>query len=322
MIVSGKIIFDAFGRKITEYQPETEVYSGTINRNYSNLSWQNPTTYSYDIMDRPIQQNNPDGTHIIYSYNFGQDNFGKICFKTNITDPNGNITEQYKDARNLQTTVVAPMNTITKFIYTPLGQIKTSIDPEGNATHYNYDMLGRLIEREHPDAGITQYQYDIAGNILQKISENSNIEYIYEDGRLSHIHYPGNDEVDVYYEYGAAGSGNESGRLIKQQDASGVQTFWYGNMGELIGNIHTYVVPGGESYTFEMRWNYDSWNRLINIQYPDGELVNYQYDNGGKLIHMNGEKLGEEYHYISEIIYDKFDSRTSIHYGNGTYSEY
>ncbi|MFY9418271.1 MAG: toxin TcdB middle/N-terminal domain-containing protein, partial [Bacteroidales bacterium] len=159
VIVSGKIIFDAFGRKITEYQPETEAYSGTINHNYSNLSWQNPTTYSYDIMDRPIQQNNPDGTNIIYSYNFGQDNFGKTCFKTKIIDPNGNITEQYKDARNLQTTVVAPMNTITKFIYTPLGQIKTSIDPEGNATHYNYDMLGRLIEREHPDAGITQYQY-------------------------------------------------------------------------------------------------------------------------------------------------------------------
>ena len=322
VIVSGKIIFDAFGRKITEYQPETEVYSGTINRNYSNLSWQNPTTYSYDIMDRPIQQNNPDGTHIIYSYNFGQDYFGKKCFKTSITDPNGNVTEQYKDARNLQTTVVAPMNTITKFIYTPLGQIKTSIDPEGNATHYNYDMLGRLIEREHPDAGITQYQYDLAGNILKKISENSDIEYKYGEGRLSHIHYPGNDEMDVYYEYGAAGSGNESGRLIKQQDASGVQTFWYGNMGELVGNIHTYVVPGGEPYTFEMRWMYDSWNRLINIQYPDGELVSYRYDNGGKLIRMNGEKLGEQYHYIDMIIYDKFDSRTSIHYGNGTYSEY
>jgi RHS repeat-associated protein len=93
-------------------------------------------------------------------------------------------------------------------------------------------------------------------------------------------------------------------------------------MGELVGNIHTYVVPGGESYTFEMRWMYDSWNRLINIQYPDGELVSYRYDNGGKLISMNGEKLGEQYNYIDMIIYDKFDSRTYIHYGNGTYSEY
>jgi len=81
-------------------------------------------------------------------------------------------------------------------------------------------------------------------------------------------------------------------------------------------------VPGGEPYTFEMRWNYDSWNRLINIQYPDGELVNYRYDNGGKLMHMYGEKLGEQYNYIREIIYDKFDSRTYIRYGNGTYSEY
>jgi RHS repeat-associated protein len=322
VVVSGKIIFDKLGRQEQVYQPETEVYNGAINHSYSNLSWQNPTTYIYDIMDRPRLQNNPDGTHISYNYGFGVDNFGKICFKTNITDPNGKVTEQYKDARGLQTTVVAPMNTITSFIYTSLGQIKTSIDPEYNSTNYHYDMLGRLIEREHPDAGITQYDYDMAGNIIKKMSENSDINYRYQEGRLSNILYPGNEEMDVYYEYGAAGSGNQSGRLIKQQDASGVQTFWYGNMGELVGNRHTYVVPGGEPYTFEMRWQYDSWNRLINIQYPDGELVNYYYDNGGKLIRMNGAKFGNEYNYINRIFYDKYDSRVHIDYGNSTYSDY
>ncbi|HRZ43041.1 MAG TPA: hypothetical protein P5228_10110 [Bacteroidales bacterium] len=31
---------------------------------------------------------------------------------------------------------------------------------------------------------------------------------------------------------------------------------------ELITNERTFVMPGGsETYTFEMRWAYDSWNR-------------------------------------------------------------
>lgn len=52
------------------------------------------------------------------------------------------------------------------------------------------------------------------------------------------------------------------------QDASGVQEFSYGKMGELIKNIHTFVVPGGDPYTFEMKWKYESWNRIDSIYYP------------------------------------------------------
>lgn len=85
-----------------------------------------------------------------------------------------------------------------------------------------------------------------------------------------------------HYQYGDHHAGNNAGRIIKQQDASGVQTFKYGKLGELIGNIHTFVVPGGETYSFAMNWTYDSWNRLQNITYPDGEVVSYT--NYGKTI--------------------------------------
>jgi RHS repeat-associated protein len=128
--------------------------------------------------------------------------------------------------------------------------------------------------------------------------------------------------MNVYYQYGASGIGNQSGRLIAQQDASGMQTFEYGNMGELIENIHTFVVPGGDAYTFQTKWDYDSWNRVIGIYYPDGEYVSYEYDNGGKLIAMSGLKNSITYDYIDDVRYDKFGSRTRIDYGNGTYSLY
>jgi RHS repeat-associated protein len=98
--------------------------------------------------------------------------------------------------------------------------------------------------------------------------------------------------------------------------------FEYGNMGELTKNIHTFVVPGGDAYTFQTKWEYDSWNRVIGIYYPDGEYVSYEYDNGGKLIAMSGLKNSISYDYIDDVKYDKFGSRTRIDYGNGTYSLY
>jgi len=47
---------------------------------------------------------------------------------------------------------------------------------------------------------------------------------IVDDCRLDKIEYPIHPEMNVFYEYGAPNTGNQSGRLIRQQDAFGVQT--------------------------------------------------------------------------------------------------
>jgi hypothetical protein len=60
-----------------------------------------------------------------------------------------------------------------------------------------------------------------------------------------------------------------------QQDASGLQEYRYGNMGELIYNRHTYVLPNSlEPFSLFTEWTYDSWNRIKTIVYPDNETVN------------------------------------------------
>ena len=71
-----------------------------------------------------------------------------------------------------------------------------------------------------------------------------------------------------------------------------------------------------------MQWTYDSWNRLQNIIYPDGEQVNYYYNNGGLLNSMTSTKSGQNTTFISSIGYNKFEKREKITYGNQTYSEY
>ena len=325
MVVSGRTDYDAYGRAYRTSLP-TDQALGTelIFYNYTPTNY---ATTTFDVLDRPLVQTAFDATTVSYAYGFGQDAFGKTCFKTRVTDPNSIVTDKFTSARGLNTSVTAPLSTITKFVYDPLGTLLKSYDPENHSTAYEYDLLGRLISRDHPDAGTTRYTYDLAGNVLttqtQNLTNNSQeIQYNYADCRLEHIEYPQNPEMNVYYEYAAPNSGNQSSRLIRQQDASGVQTFEYGNMGELIKNIHTFVVPGGHHYTFETNWDYDSWNRMKKIVYPDGEIVSYYYDNGGKLYSMDGDKSGQQYNYINAVLYNKYGSRSRIDYGNNTYAEY
>jgi YD repeat-containing protein len=121
--------------------------------------------------------------------------------------------------------------------------------------------------------------------------------------------------MDVYYEYGDPTAGNQAGRITRMQDASGVQEFSYGKLGEVIENVRTFVLPGAsETYTFKMEWEYDSWNRIKQMTYPDGEVVSYGYDAGGQLVSMQGMKGQDPYRYIENIEYNRYGSRTAIQY--------
>jgi RHS repeat-associated protein len=93
-------------------------------------------------------------------------------------------------------------------------------------------------------------------------------------------------------------------------------------MGELIENVHTFVVPGGDPYTFKMEWNYDSWNRINTITYPDGEVVSYSYNDAGALHSLSGVKNSQSFNYVDTIAYDKFGSRVRVRYGNNTVTKY
>ncbi len=186
-----------------------------------------------------------------------------------------------------------------------------------------------MTERNHPDAGTTTWEYDMAGNLLKTQTANlysasQYIEYDYEYNRLEQVTYPENPENNVYYEYGGPSSGNQTGRVTKIQDASGVQSFEYGKLGEMTKNIHTFVTPtrGGHTYSFEMDWEYDSWNRLKSITYPDGEKVTYAYNNSGLLTAIDGLKGTDTYAYVDTISYDKYERRSGIVYGNGAYAQY
>jgi hypothetical protein len=70
----------------------------------------------------------------------------------------------------------------------------------------------------------------------------------------------------------------------------GAQKFSYGKMGEVTQIIRTVIVPNQMIATYVTEWEYDSWNRLLKMTYPDNEMVFYHYNTGAQLESVTGEK--------------------------------
>ena len=67
---------------------------------------------------------------------------------------------------------------------------------------------------------------------------------------------------------------NACGRLLRVDDGTGYQTFSYDKLGNISGNLRTFALPFEDSvYNFRMLFEYDTWNRVQKIVYPDSEVV-------------------------------------------------
>ncbi|MBO7585936.1 MAG: hypothetical protein J6T13_01990 [Bacteroidales bacterium] len=322
-LVTGKVVYDCFGRTVAQYHPFTEdtLYAPLFNPQYDSAT---ATVTAYDILDRPVLSVQPYGRTTATDYGFGSSGTRRL-FRTTVTDPMGNEVTVLKDGLGLQVRTVAPMNTVTLFEYDPVGQLLATTDPDGFSTEYEYDMLGRMIQRVHPDAGRDRYTYDAAGNMTAHVNGNGDsVIYSYHYSLPTRVSYPRYPANNVRYWYGAPGApDNCAGKVAMMEDGSGWQTFSYGKLGELTGNIRIFALPNeNQTYTFRMQYQYDSYNRIQTITYPDGETVSYRYDRGGMLESVRGDKGGDHRIYVENISYNTHGLKESVFYGNGTHTDY
>ena len=321
-LVTGKVKYDCFGRTIEQYHPfkEDTALFATYNTYYVPGT---RTSMEYDIMDRQTKVKLPTSDSTVMSY--GVETWGgKTLLRTVTKDAKGNQVRVLTGTMGQQIMQIDPYGSETSFEYDCLGRLKKSTDPDGFETSYDYDMVGQLVHRKHPDAGNDQYKYDPAGNlILHKNAAGEQLDYNYHYNQLTDILcslYPANN---VHYEYGTYNSTNLAnssvGKVTKLEDASGWQTFKYGKLGEVTENIRTFALPyDNQTYTFKMNFEYDSWNRIRSMTYPDGEVVSYGYNPGGMLKSVSGTKTDRFYPYIDSIRYNEFELKEAVWYGNGT----
>ncbi|MCD1117862.1 RHS repeat-associated core domain-containing protein [Chryseobacterium turcicum] len=326
--VSGPAVFDILGRTIKQYHPKFEIF---VNTNLNVNGFSGPSTsQTYDNRDRVITATDEDTNTKTTNYTISgnllktTEEFGNQKSES-YTNTEGKIIQ--KD----DYFYTVPLSTIFK--YNPIGELSSVEDPEGMVTSYSYDLAGRRIQQRHPDKGITSYEYDPAGNLRRLTTDNllndssintHYIEYKYDYDRLLGIFLPDLPSGDqnpnnIEYQYGLSTAGNNAGKIVTKVDGSGDTVYKYGRMGEVISELKTvrgHHIP--EMY-FKTYFNYDSWNRLTKIKYPDDEIVSYHYDLGGNLKSVDnnyGETL------IENIKYDNYEERLKIKYGNGTHQNY
>ena len=200
----------------------------------------------------------------------------------------------------------------------------------GFTTTYTYDLRGRLTATAHPDKGTTTLTYDKAGNLTHKATQKLtdqgvDIEYVYDYNRLKEVRYPLLPQNNVTYTYGTSSSTgtNACGRLLRVDDGTGYQIFAYDRLGNVAENIRAIALPFEDSvYNFRMLFEYDTWNRVQRIVYPDSEVVTYNYDLAGNLNKVHTYKSGHRDTLIKNILYDEFGHRTQVNFGNGVTTNY
>jgi len=331
-IVSGKVMYDAFGRTTEAYQPVFEAEGNAANYNISTDNVL-PTIKKYNVLDSVLLITLPDGSTSSHTYNIGGYN-GEQMYIDTLIDAMNNISIIYTKATGRHAATVRKSSggdIVTDFEYNAIGELLTVTDPEGNKSISTYNLVGYRTSFDQPDAGLTEFIYDGAGNIIKKITANLRkqipdggaITYKYDRERLIEIVYPRNIQNRVNFTYGEPGSPfNRAGRIMVLEDATGGQEIFYSKLGEVIKTIRTIQLGASDMRTWIWSATYDTWNRVQTMTYPDGEEVHYHYNRAGNLTRMTGEKIGRSYEYISRIGYNKYENQVYMLYGNGSETVY
>tara|TARA_R110001592_G_scaffold262565_1_gene527660 strand:- start:34781 stop:45742 length:10962 start_codon:yes stop_codon:yes gene_type:complete len=220
---------------------------------------------------------------------------------------------------------------ITKFSYDKLGQLLEYVSPAAaltiptpasDITSYTYDEFGRVLTETHTDRGLTTNTYDLSGNLL-KVTNNASedIDMTYDYNRLTLKEFSNTGGVNnVSFTYGSLGDGkNGAGRVVQIQQGSNfiIQDYKYDFLGNLIEEKKNIRIPQAGPQEFTTNFNYDSWGRILDMTYPDDEVVTYGYNLTGDLNSMQGERAGYSPHDIlNSALYDGFGNMKSYEFGN------
>jgi len=336
MTVSGAVTYDAFGRQTAVRYPTTEPLgsAGTFNTGVDTVA---PTKSTYDVLDRVTKTTYPDNTATTNTYGFGTDRSGITQFQQTVTDANNHQKFYYRDVREqltslkeLHTPLGGTQQTIwTKYDYDPLGELVKVTDNSNNLTTQTFDELGRRTVVDNPDTGRTVTTYDLASNKIAEVTANlqatgQQISYGYDHHRLISISYPKFPANNVSYTYGAPGaSDNRAGRITHVVDQAGNEDRYYGKLGETTKEVRTVVgLTGKSSPPYTTSYVYDTFGRMQNMTYPDGEVLSYVYDSGGLVKAASGSKEGTTYNYVTRLEYDKFGQQAFLQDGNGVQTKY
>jgi len=204
------------------------------------------------------------------------------------------------------------------FEYDAVGRVTHYSDNEKNVS-YTYDLLGNLLEvKDEKTNTATSYSYDNAGNVISKTTPSGDvISYVYELDNLMNIKYPRIPSANITNIYGNKNSSyGRRNRVALSYNSSVVDEYFYNQQGRVAKVRRTMIVPNGKILTYVTEFKYDTWGRLLEMIYPDGEILTYSFNDAGLANGVSGRKTFD-YKYIDKVEYDYLGRLTSVKFNNG-----
>ena len=291
--------------------------------------------YTYDNKNNPLTiaaydktGNNPLTTTITYNPKFNK--------PTSVTDPLNRTTSFGYDGNGNLLSITQPAvsggTPVTVFTYTGQGLPATKTDPDGMVTQFGYNGTGDLISATLNYGGlnlITQFGYDAAGNPASITNPRGNTtSFIFNNQRrIARATAPSPYSYITDFGYDADGN-------LTSITRRGTITETISATYSLTGKKLTETSPGSHT-TYYL---YDNLDRLWKVTDPENRVIQYGYDQAGRLtLVINGNGHYEaQYGYTANGLrawvkdannnttsytYDGYDRLIRTTYPNGTYEQ-
>jgi RHS repeat-associated protein len=273
------------------------------------------TTAGFDALSRVISVTTPDSAVVNTSYSGNAVTVSDQTSKArkSVTDGLGRLSSVYEDPNGLSYQ--------TSYSYDVLDDLAT-VNQGSQTRTFVYDSLKRLSSVTNPESGTLSYQYDNNGNVMQKTDARGVVTTF---GAYDLLNRPttktySDGTPGVTYAYDTATNGK--GRLASV--SSSISTYSYGSY-DALGRALSWSEALG-SQTYSLSYSYDLAGHMKGITYPSGHVVNYNYDNAGRLGDKDAFNLaftgnlgdGNTRTYSTGINYSPFGEMTKEQFGTST----
>jgi len=246
--------------------------------------------------------------------------YDKVGNLTQAKAPKGSTTTQSFDALNRLVTRVAPDSGTTMRGYDAADNLVSHTDPISVTTQFVRNGFGDVIRETSPDRGTSTYYYNEAGELTAAIDgRGQRIDYSRDIlGRVTQkvpVGRPTSETITYTYDTPGISGSYGVGRLSSVADGTGSTSFAYDHRGNLVTKRQ--AIGTG---TADLAYSYDLGDRVTQVAYPSGRIVQYAYDSKGRVSQVQTKASAGTSSWTilaSSMSYEPFGSVKTMALGNG-----
>lgn len=322
--------YDLYGNLATLTDPLSNVVTYEYNelRNVQKITGPAPFNYetkiTYDANLRPVlielQADDVGTTWQTYAYTYDQrgnvltineqgglavttftyDNGGHV---STVLDAENKLTSFDHDERGMLWKTTSALGHVTTYDYDPNYNLARLLDANNVPTLYSYDNYDRPDRVTYDDTSYEEYTFDKVGN-LKTLRTRANDLFTFQYDDLHRRTQKITPEQTYTYTYDLVS------RLDTATNQHGAVDLDYDDMNRLVKETDVH----GRVLEFE----HDLNGRRTTLHYPDGNHIDYEYDNLDRLIRIKDASGAA----IIDYGYDSLSRYKTLDHANGTSTDF